>query len=51
LLVQALTIKKVTVLLPVRTQECASPLRVPMVARPVRTVAERLQRLELQLPR
>lgn len=44
------TIKSMDVVLPVRTQQSVTPLRLRIVARPDRMVAELLQRLELHLP-
>lgn len=44
------TIKSLDVVLPVRTLEGTTPLRLRTVARPDRMVAELLQRLELHLP-
>ncbi len=44
------TIKSMDVVLPVRTQQSVTQLRLRIVARPERMVAELLQRLELYLP-
>jgi transposase len=44
------TIKSMDVVLPVRTQQGVTQLRLRIVARPDRMVAELLQRLELYLP-
>jgi transposase len=50
LLAELATIKSLDVVLPVRTGQGVSELRLRAVARPERMVAELLQRLELHLP-
>jgi transposase len=47
---QVATIKSMDVVLPVRTAEGTTDLRLRVVSKPDRMVAELLQRLELQLP-
>ena len=44
------TVKSLDVVLPVKTPESMSELRLRTVARPERMVAELLQRLDLHLP-
>ena len=50
LVAEIATIKSIDVVLPVRTAEATTQLRLRTVARPERMVAELLQRLGLYLP-
>ena len=50
LVAEVATIKSMDVVLPVRTKETTTELRLRVVSRPDRMVAELLQRLGLRLP-